>query len=154
MRRKLQSRERASDLASIVVPTPGTSSIKRWPSQSRVTRQSLISSSLLTIARLTLDMNDSATRPTVSADAPIPLGIIGGPSWRAIRVQYGRGLRLVPVQELVWDSAGLGPMLCFGRRISTAPPHPPPRERGGETPYESCRGAATGSPGSASARLR
>src|ERR1044072_6921327 len=105
MRRKVQSRERASDLASIVLPTPGTSSIKRGPSHSSVTRHSLISSSLLKIARLTLDMNDSATRPTVSADPPIPLGIIGGPSWRAIRVQYGHGLRLVPLRALVWNSA-------------------------------------------------
>ena len=34
MRRTVQSMERASALASIVLPTPGTSSISRWPSAS------------------------------------------------------------------------------------------------------------------------
>ena len=34
MRRTVQSIERASALASMVLPTPGTSSISRWPSAS------------------------------------------------------------------------------------------------------------------------
>src|SRR2546422_2049082 len=94
MRRNVQSSERASDLASIVLPTPGTSSMRRCPSHRRVTRQSRISSSLLTIARLTFDMNASATRPTASLP-PTP-AIIDSPSVGSISVEYGWGLQLVP----------------------------------------------------------
>src|SRR6266511_4106012 len=86
MRRNVQSSERARDFASIVLPTPGTSSIRRWPSQSRVTRQSLISSSLLTIARETFDMNASATLLTASLAGT--LAIIGSPCSSPISGQY------------------------------------------------------------------
>src|SRR5438309_9301994 len=94
MLRNVQSSERASDLASIVLPTPGTSSIRRCPSQRRVTRHSLISSSLLTIARLTFDRNAPATCVTTSA-APPP-AIIGSPFCCRISVEYVWGVRLVP----------------------------------------------------------
>src|SRR2546427_10037605 len=107
MRRNVQSSERASDLASIVLPTPGTSSMRRCPSHRRVTRQSRISSSLLTIARLTFAMNASATRPTDSG-APIPLGIIGGPSWSPIRVEYGGRGRFVPGEAPHLNFCALG----------------------------------------------
>src|SRR2546423_1893926 len=46
MRRKEQSMDLAIDLASMVLPTPGTSSIRRWPSAIRHTRASRTSCSL------------------------------------------------------------------------------------------------------------
>src|SRR5207248_2878413 len=94
IRGNVQASERARNLARIVLPTPGTASIRRCPSHRRVTRQSRISSSLLTIARLTFDMNASATRPTASG-APTP-AIIDLPSGSSIRVEYGGRLHLVP----------------------------------------------------------
>ena len=38
MRLTVQSTDLASDLASIVLPTPGTSSMRRWPSASSTVR--------------------------------------------------------------------------------------------------------------------
>src|SRR4029077_18946317 len=52
-RSKEQPRERASDLASIVLPTPGTSSIKMWPRLSSAMAQSSISALLPTSTRPT-----------------------------------------------------------------------------------------------------
>ena len=46
IRRAAPSIERASALASIVLPTPGTSSMSTWPSASSTVRVSLIASGL------------------------------------------------------------------------------------------------------------
>src|SRR6266851_1715899 len=67
MRRNDASSERASALASIVLPTPGTSSISRWPWQRSVIRQRRTSSSLSRIARPTFSITGSATRRTESS---------------------------------------------------------------------------------------
>src|SRR5450759_1246887 len=53
IRRKLQPRLLATALASIVLPVPGTSSIKRWPRDSNATRVSLTSWRLPMITRST-----------------------------------------------------------------------------------------------------
>src|SRR5205807_2023380 len=84
MRRNVQSSERASDLASIVLPTPGTSSISRCPSQRRVTRQSRISSSLLTMARLKFEVIDSVGRPVYCDPDFNPIARAGGEQANAI----------------------------------------------------------------------
>ena len=77
MRRTEQSIDRASALASIVLPTPGTSSISRWPSASSTVRASSTTSGLpsitCSIAR--------RIRPATSASSSKP--------------------RLLPVAELV-----------------------------------------------------
>src|ERR1700686_3755945 len=52
-RSKEQPRERASDLAGIVLPTPGTSSIRMWPRLSSAMAHSSISALLPTSTRLT-----------------------------------------------------------------------------------------------------
>ena len=54
IRRTVASIERASALASVVLPTPGTSSMSRWPSASRTTRASRTTSGLPSITRLML----------------------------------------------------------------------------------------------------
>ena len=51
MRRTEQSMERARALASIVLPTPGTSSIRRWPSASRAMRARRTTSVLPSMTR-------------------------------------------------------------------------------------------------------
>ncbi len=53
IRRNEQSMERAIALASIVLPTPGTSSISRWPSATRATSASRISPCLPRTTRST-----------------------------------------------------------------------------------------------------
>src|ERR671924_664161 len=58
----------ARALASIVLPTPGTSSISRCPWQRRVTRQRRTSSSLCTIALATLASTGSTTLCTCSSE--------------------------------------------------------------------------------------
>src|SRR5260370_27594526 len=52
-RSKEQPRERASDLASMVLPTPGTSSIRMWPRLSSAMAHSSISALLPTSTRPT-----------------------------------------------------------------------------------------------------
>ena len=54
MRRKEQSIERAIDFASMVLPTPGTSSMSRCPSAMSATSASLISACLPRTTRSTL----------------------------------------------------------------------------------------------------
>ena len=54
IRRNEQSMDLAMDLASMVFPTPGTSSINRWPSATRQTRASRTSCSLPWITCLML----------------------------------------------------------------------------------------------------
>ena len=53
MRLTVQSMERASALASDVLPTPGTSSTSRWPSASSVTSAMRTTSGLPTSTRST-----------------------------------------------------------------------------------------------------
>ena len=57
IRRTEQSMERASALLSIVLPTPGTSSMSRWPSASSTTSASLATSGLpsMTVSMLAAD---------------------------------------------------------------------------------------------------
>ena len=61
MRRTEQSMDRASALASMVLPTPGTSSISRWPSASRTVSESRTTSGLPSITFST----DRRTRSAV-----------------------------------------------------------------------------------------
>ncbi len=53
IRRTVQSIERASDLASMVLPTPGTSSSRRWPSASNTVTARRTTSGLPSITRST-----------------------------------------------------------------------------------------------------
>jgi hypothetical protein len=70
MRRTLQSMERASALLSIVLPTPGTSSIRRWPSESSTTSASLATSGLPSMTFSMLARIRLVTRPSMSRSAP------------------------------------------------------------------------------------
>src|SRR5215207_9449520 len=54
MRPHVQSRLAATALARLVLPTPGTSSISRWPSATRQTRDRRMASSLPWTTRATL----------------------------------------------------------------------------------------------------
>ncbi len=74
MRLKLQPIERAMRLASIVLPTPGTSSSSTWPSQSRATSSSSTTSRLPTITRSTFWKIRSANCLTVSKETSLSLG--------------------------------------------------------------------------------
>src|ERR1700687_3221273 len=71
-RSKEQPRERASDLASIVLPTPGTSSIRMWPRLSSAMAQSSISALLPTSTRLTF----SAIRAPGASTDPFSICIL------------------------------------------------------------------------------
>jgi len=64
-RSKEQPSERASDFASMVLPTPGTSSIRMCPRLSRAITQSSISASLPTSTRLTFS---TIREPSASTD--------------------------------------------------------------------------------------
>ena len=70
MRRTEQSIERASALASIVLPTPGTSSMSRWPSESITTIASLATSGLPSMTFSMLARMRPVTRARVSRSAP------------------------------------------------------------------------------------
>ena len=74
IRRTEQSMLRASDLASIVLPTPGTSSISRWPSASSTVIAELMTSGLPSMTRLMLPRTFSTTLPRVSRSAPCEAG--------------------------------------------------------------------------------
>ncbi len=62
MRRKEQSTERAMALASIVFPTPGTSSIRRWPSATSATRASRTSWDFPWMTRSTFSWTEEKSR--------------------------------------------------------------------------------------------
>ena len=75
MRRTEQSSERASALASIVLPTPGTSSMSRWPSASSTVSASRTTSGLPSItdstaARIRAADTPSSSTPKASGGAP------------------------------------------------------------------------------------
>src|SRR3989441_11317974 len=69
-RSKAQPRERDSDLASMVFPTPGTSSIRTWPRLSSAMTHSSISASLPTSTRLTF----RTMRSPKAATLPFSIG--------------------------------------------------------------------------------
>src|ERR687893_1311091 len=69
MRRTVASTEAASALASVVLPTPGTSSIRRWPSASSTTSASRTTSSLPWTTRPMLAAIPAPTAAT-STDGP------------------------------------------------------------------------------------
>src|SRR5947209_1292743 len=69
-RSKAQPRERDSDLASMVLPTPGTSSISTWPRLSMAITHSSISASLPTSTRLTF----RTMRSPKAATLPFSIG--------------------------------------------------------------------------------
>src|SRR3990170_3819299 len=85
MRRKLQPILRLIALASIVLPTPGTSSIRMWPSHRRATRAIRTSRCLPMITRSTLAATRSAESWTLF-NVSIP--VLGGPIWAPSRPQY------------------------------------------------------------------
>ena len=60
MRLKVRPSERAIDFASVVFPTPGTSSIKTWPDESRAMTTSSIAPCFPTITVDTLAITRSA----------------------------------------------------------------------------------------------
>ena len=74
MRRTLQSMLRASDFDSIVLPTPGTSSMSRCPSASSTTSVAETTSRLPSMTRSMLPRTWSATRASVPRSAPSALG--------------------------------------------------------------------------------
>jgi hypothetical protein len=69
MRRKVQPMDRAKDLASTVLPTPGTSSIKVWPRHNRAINVSSTASRLPTMTRSTFATTccDSVRRSAIRA---------------------------------------------------------------------------------------
>src|ERR687891_1273473 len=90
IRRNEQSIERAMALASMVLPTPGTSSIRRWPSATRVTRASRISALFPWMTRSMLprrSANRGANQVQSSGSArrssTIPPDATGGPEVRS-----------------------------------------------------------------------
>ncbi len=70
MRRTVQSTERASALASMVLPTPGTSSSSRWPSASSTVSAIRTASGLPSITLST----DARTRSTTAVSSASPTG--------------------------------------------------------------------------------
>src|SRR5690349_22096981 len=97
MREKEQSTERASALASIVFPTPGKSSMIRWPSatRQRTARRRVSSSACTTWARL-------STIRWIEAPAVV--------STRSLPTASST-VRLQPRRHLVEDRRG-DPLLC------------------------------------------
>ena len=77
MRRNEQPMLRLSALASIVLPTPGTSSIRMWPSHSSATSAIRTSTCLPTITRSTLATTRSADSWTLFT-WKLPLVRVGG----------------------------------------------------------------------------
>ncbi len=69
MRCIVQSMLRARALASMVLPTPGTSSMSRWPSARRVTRDSRTASGLPEMTRSTLAAMSATTARASSSVA-------------------------------------------------------------------------------------
>src|SRR6266540_3645775 len=76
MRRTVQSMERASALASLVLPTPGTSSISRWPSASITASASRTVAVLPSITRSMLE-----TMALVIASNSLPDSGLPSSSW-------------------------------------------------------------------------
>ncbi len=72
--------ERASAAASVVLPTPGTSSIKRWPRASNPTTASRTASGLPTTQRPMFASN----RRTISESVPMGLSILPGAPLRGV----------------------------------------------------------------------
>ena len=70
MRRTVQSMLRASALLSMVLPTPGTSSMSRCPSASSTTTAAVTTSGLPSMTRSMLSRTRRVTRATVSRSAP------------------------------------------------------------------------------------
>src|SRR5262245_57052131 len=130
MRRNVQSRDRATAFASIVLPTPGTSSMRRCPPQSRVMRHSRTSSSLWTMARATFASTGSTTLRTTSSEASsapsliptsVPATGLYGRPWRASRNESHASIRLTLVGQSARVARGqLSPLgrasLTGGRR--------------------------------------
>ena len=75
IRRTVQSIERASALLSIVLPTPGTSSISRWPPASSTTSAERAISGLPSMTCAMLPWIRSATAHTSSTSAPVDVCI-------------------------------------------------------------------------------
>src|SRR5215216_3011402 len=74
MRRKLQPIERAMAFARVVLPMPGTSSRRMWPSEKRATRTRSMTSSLPTITRAMLARTRSDTSWMAEAAAAASVG--------------------------------------------------------------------------------
>ncbi len=86
MRLKLHPTDRASALASVVLPMPGTSSMSTWPSQSIATSASSIAASRPTMTRPTFSRTRAAASRMAAAaadrfDASAP--VAGSRGWRA-----------------------------------------------------------------------
>ena len=108
MRRTVQSMERASALLSIVLPTPGTSSMRRWPSASSTTRASRETSGLPSMTCSMLARIRPVTRARVSRSAagalPVDpccgVGAVTGASWAELTLSsfsaLGSGVVAVP----------------------------------------------------------
>ena len=111
MRRKVQPMLRLSALASIVLPTPGTSSIRTWPSHSSATSAMRTSTCLPTMTRSTLATTRSADSLTLfTAETPLDSG-----RWAsaALAEQYPSRLQ---------SGSGLPLATSFSHSAITAPP--------------------------------
>ena len=87
MRRTEQSIDRASALASLVLPTPGTSSMSRWPSASSTARASRtvavlpsMTCSMLATMALALRANSSAPIGCAPSSSQVRCGVVTGSS--------------------------------------------------------------------------
>ncbi|OLB80455.1 MAG: hypothetical protein AUI14_06670 [Actinobacteria bacterium 13_2_20CM_2_71_6] len=133
IRRTVQSIERASALASLVLPTPGTSSMSRWPSASMTARASRTIAVLPSITRSMLSTIAVVTAANSGADIGRPsssavLGMVTGlllkmPRGCQCRARHPRsGRRDVPPSTFcrpVW----LGGLCCRARPRPVALTH-------------------------------
>ena len=82
MRWNEQWNERASACASVVLPTPGTSSISRWPRASSAVSASWITSSLPFTTRAIERCSSARGLPVVAAVAPVTFVVFAiGPAF-------------------------------------------------------------------------
>ena len=90
-RRTVQSIERASALASIVLPTPGTSSMSRWPSASSTTSARRTTSGLPSTTCSMLSRIRPADSCRTSRSAPTGAALVGGrrATWSSCRCGSG-----------------------------------------------------------------
>ena len=119
MRRTEQSMLRASALLSIVLPTPGTSSMRRWPSASSTTSAEVTTSGLPSMTFLMLARTRSTTRLRVSRSAPPLVPCSRGAGLRDCHVwslpsRRGRGReRPDPVRWGRWEKPTRRTCLCL-----------------------------------------
>ena len=127
MRWKVQARLRATALASSVLPTPGTSSMSRWPSASRATRASCTTSGLPSRTPATLSRRAESI---AAGDENVVRGSVGRERVEIHAVRRSRrprvGARKPPSASIVAASAKSPPKNAIvSSRSEPSGDHPP-----------------------------